>query len=481
MCLVITQYRNAIIKVVTLIVLLGILSSCAKGKSETAVFELLSTETQGSTSTSPTGTPISNISPGSPDVTPVPLNPEIDEFIFAVGENTSPPPINVLEQLKYSAGFGGAESVCDKQDQWPARTMFWSLVGPRDQDSIIIDGDTIELEWNQSISLNLCGLRPEETITFQVLSPNGALFLEKPLIANVGWASEDYASVGEKLEFIFGMDTGVYIVSFVGESWNINILVKLSKPISPRLYPVATVNNENQFLLYNFQSNETVTLLIYEADTSKQYSDFNVKKLVDWKQVAVDENGKKLVQVRKNFPDYWSLIVIGNYSGEVHNFNELSYAYDNHNVLIPNYGLNLFLATEEENNNMRNILELAGYKDVTAPTTINYEVSIHPDEKIKWAFMWCAKDADNLRRNADNFTVEFYIQNIKVDYAYINSIDTTNKLNWYCHPYRIFIRGWESGKEYTLELRYILKKDWSDGENNYKAGSYRHIINVNVN
>lgn len=473
-------------QVLTIGVLCGVLVACNQISQTPAIItiptsELLSTAPQAFTSSSPTVTPISNTSLNSTNVTPAPFDLGVAEIVYAVGENTAAPPINVLEQLKFSAGFGGGGSVCDNQAQWPERTLFWSWGGPRDPDNIINDGDTISLEWNQSISLVLCGLRPEEGITYQVLSPNGSIFLEKPLMASVGWFSEDYASVFEILGFIIGTDPGVYNVTFVGESWNINFVVKLSKPNSPRLYSVGTSNNDIRFLLYNFQPNESVTLLIYEEDLSQQYADSYVKKLTDWIQIAVDENGRKMVQVKNSSNTSWSLIVIGDQSGEVHNFDELSYAFDNHNVQIPNYGLDLFLATEEENNNMRSILELAGYKDATAPTTINYEVSIHPDEKIKWAFMWCAKDADNLVGNADNLEVEYYLQNIRLEDAYIKGRFTTNRMSWYCQPYRAFIRGWESGKEYTLELRYILKTDWSDGENIYKAGTYRHIVNVNVN
>lgn len=484
MCSVITQFRNTTIKVVTLIVLLGILSSCAKVKSDTTQGPTLTPRISDIESPTPKGdgleTPIIETSNPTSIMDPETLNFQNKvDVLFEVKENTKPAPVEVMKQLKYTAGFGGGGNYCENQEYWPEKMLFWSWGGPLDKVNNYSEDENITIEWHKSIVFSLCGLMPEVPVIYRILAPDGSIYIEKQITPRPN-GSNDFASIYESLTFPINTDPGRYILSVTDNTETVSAKIDLITPEVPRVYRVGESYADLLYYLYNFQPNEKVTLLIYTDLDSRVYQD-QLKTLFSWTEFVTTDDGQMVLKLEYPELSYWSLILIGEKSGEVHEYPGNYIAFDDHNVQIPEYELDITIPTQAEAENLRKILGSGAYKDPKIPTVTNYHISVSQNERVKWFYSWCAKNYENLSHNLQNITFEFFIQNSQLDNGYLTEFGTSGSWDWPCKEYTTYVGGWEQGRDYTLEVRYTIAQDISDGDNTYKAGVYRHLINVSVN
>lgn len=394
-----------------------------------------------------------------------------DPYIsFEVTKNDLPSPVSVLNHLKYSGAYGGGPTFCEQQDYWPEKSLYLSQ-GNHEDKILYLENDIYSYEWNQTIVLYLCGLLKGDEINVQIIGPDGDNFYDKNPESFLSFSSNDYASIWIRQYIPIGTKTGEYTLNVNSDNWSMNRKFIINSPEGPRFYSFKTPERESKYFLYNFEPNELVTLLIYSLNDKGE-----ALELFDWRQFKANENGELVFDILFETHYRWSPIIIGEKSGEVHLFPD----YEEHNVLIPDSGLEVFLPTYEELKSMRMVLSSAGFRDIKSPEIIYYDLVVSSDEKISWTFMWCAQNREILEENLEHMAIDFLINEELINNNYIKNRFSTNNSGQTCQPYNIFLRGWEKEKEYSLELKYVIDQDVFDGTNIYKAGTYRHIFNVTV-
>lgn len=469
-------FVNLIGKVVVLINVIGLLTSCSPSAPTMSIdvltpAQMIRTSTPTVEHQRVTDTPEVNTNNVFSENNQL-VNLDSIDMRFVIEGNNEPPPAEVLRQLSYSGGFGGWPGPCARQIFWSERTGFWSLNQPFAPINILQDGDELTVEWDQDLDFSICGLKPGEMISFLFTSPHDEQ-IEKKASVITGEFLDYYAGV----PFNIGAEPGNYSVIIFGDAWKYKVSIDLVIPESPRLYKLDTPDNSTYFL-YNFKPDEKILLLIYSQRNQNDYYSPFIQELIDWKNVTADQNGQLLIQLVSDSYSSNSVIALGESSGEVHVFGEW---HAQHHVSLEMYEVELFIPTVDEYEGMRKILGSGAYKDPHNPTTINYQISVDPNEEINWFYSWCAIDRYHLQENLEDMIFEFFINDELLENGYITG-DFTSYPGTpdRCDGFWAFLRGWETGKEYVLEVRYTLKKDISDGANQYKAGEYRHLINISV-
>lgn len=370
------------------------------------------------------------------------------------------PPSDVLREVAYSGGFGGGGDGCEMLNEQPSVP------------TIFMDEKESIFEWEEEIGLMACGWKPNESVTFRVVSPTGEIIKEEPVPY---YDLSGYPSIYFWPEI--NTPPGEYRLMFAGQKETLEKRINVIVPNKPRMYV-----KENSIILYNFQPDEKISLYIYLIPENPGPLEF-IANLYDWGNFRANGNGQLVIQVdNTNIPknrlgSVW-YVAIGGTTGEIHRFpQELNRLLQN--IYSP-YGFLISPNIEPVGVKPKNIWDLLKYKELYSPGKKTYSLAIKPTDVIRWRFAWCTVDQNTLDQNLKNLTVEFWADGVKVDQNLLSETTMVSDNSWPCKRWSSILSNWTSGSKHTLEFRYTLKNTVSDGSSTYQAGDYQQIVNIEV-
>lgn len=195
------------------------------------------------------------------------------------------PPDDIIQEIGFFGGLGGAGSVCDMYD-YQSPTFYYLADRP--------------YEWMHNVSVTICGLTVGEEVQIVVDLPNGDTIKDTAVVRqteseNIGELIYDY------MPLVYD-PVGEYKITFTGNTWALEYPFMVIEPPDARLYL-----HESQLFLINFFPNETVRLFVYSTSNS------NNSKLVGWKEFQVDGGGDLILNI-ENRDSYF---VVGEFSGQL--------------------------------------------------------------------------------------------------------------------------------------------------------------------
>lgn len=195
------------------------------------------------------------------------------------------PPDDIIQEIGFFGGLGGAGSVCDMYD-YQSPTFYYLADRP--------------YEWMHNVSVTICGLTVGEEVQIVVDLPNGETVKDTAVVHqtesdNIGELFYDYVPL------VYD-PVGKYTITFTGNTWVLEYPFMVIEPPDARLYLY-----EAQLLLINFSPNETVRLFVYSTSNSSNL------KLVGWKEFQVNDGGDLILNIENRD----SYVVIGEFSGQL--------------------------------------------------------------------------------------------------------------------------------------------------------------------
>ncbi len=115
------------------------------------------------------------------------------------------------------------------------------------------------------------------------------------------------------------------------------------------------------------------------------------------------------------------------------------------------------------------------FVNLEAPGMQTYFQTIEP-MPYRWAFSWCGRDAGHLQEILRPFSVEFYVNDTRIDPTALLQFDSGGT----CRNWLTVLDGWPSGGQVTLDVRYHLSEAIMGGTGIRSPGDYMHRIHVTV-
>ena len=197
------------------------------------------------------------------------------------------PPEDIIEQIGFFGGLGGAGDGCDITDyQEPA--FYWMADHP--------------YEWMATIPIMVCGIPVGEQVQVNVALPDGTTSDGGVLTASQTF-DRDTGEITFYYMPLVHSPTGDYVFTFSGENWTLDYPVTVIEPPDARLYIY-----ESELFLINFQPKENIRLFVYGFDNS-----YGGWELMGWKQYEVDDTGDLTISTQI---DDAGFVAIGEVSGQ---------------------------------------------------------------------------------------------------------------------------------------------------------------------
>ncbi len=412
----------------------------------------------------PTSTPWPTLTPPVPTLTPtsqptatpeklqfVPVNLELSSQEFVIAETVQTAPQDILRELGYSGNPGGWGDPCfGKTFSFP---------------TILLDQPKI-VEWDESVKIDSCGWKPNEVLSYRLIGPDGQSTLEGTINTN-----EEGINYYLGIEIGINFEPGDYLFEIQGESGKSETTIMVRIPEGPRVYQD---RESKQILLYNFQHGEHVRLLTY-GDS------LGILRLAGWQEFNTNEAGQSRIhydlsdlQEQLHDPIF---VVVGDESGVVYVAG--TYRTQDYAALSPTV-VKAHMPTEGEYRDVESIWSRLNYQDLMKPGRQDYELSVNPDEPLRWRFSWCGVDAQTLKNITKPLTVEFRVNGVTLLSQQIGLLNETSPNGNKCQRWTTFIPEWPVNTQVILEIFYSLSESIFDGATTYPAGDYYQVITVNV-
>jgi hypothetical protein len=97
-------------------------------------------------------------------------------------------------------------------------------------------------------------------------------------------------------------------------------------------------------------------------------------------------------------------------------------------------------------------------------------------QPYRWAFSWCGRDANHLQEILRPFSIDFFINDVRVDPTALLQSDT----NGNCRNWITVLDGWSSSGQITLDVRYHLSEAIMGGTGIRNPGDYIQRIYVTI-
>ena len=438
-----------------------LLNSCNSDKQLTKSLPTLPLPSTPTTfpryTSSPTHFPTAESTPTDlPDEGFVRMNLDAKSIEYRLPDTPVNPPGDVLREVVYSGGQGGTGGFT-----WPECTAGKSGV------YLLPDASYLEGEWKEYITFYFCGWEPKENVSYVVKDQTGEAISNETYSAN----SEGGVSIYYKIDI--NAIPGIYTIEISGNSGSVQTQFKIMAPAIPRLYQEA-----DRLLLYNFKPEERIRLLVYKPAPETMPNNPGGIILWDVKEYSVDQKGQLIISYPETYPyDSVNFGIIGVISGEVQYFKSSFGIYIESNILSP-FSMTVRFPTNQDRDQFESFWKILQYKDLSAPGSQTYSVSIDPSDSLLWSFSWCAKNEDTLRKILAPLDLKFFIDESLVYYPQIRVESSSISNGWVCRQWITLLSEWEVDTSHILEINYTLKEPIFDGSNNYPAGVYHQIIKV---
>jgi len=272
------------------------------------------------------------------------------EFDFSNANQVLPD--DIIQETAFFSGLGGGGEWCANEE-----TKLRILQVP-DQ----------KMEVMNSISVEICGVAPEETLKIRILYPNG---IEKV------W---DESIAADEHSFSFSYPTslddpvGTYTIVISGKNGEVTFQQIVIAPGGPRLHHL-----DNNWIFYNFRPNERIRVVAY--DTEFNCNEQPEKKCMYapsfWEEYFADGSGKLIITSEEK-----NIMAIGEFAGKVTSYS--GYWYHGFPVFMggeycPNSPPSLNLQPGDW---VMVIDDLAWVDSVEWPASMN--VAGESDENVPW-------------------------------------------------------------------------------------------------
>lgn len=372
-------------------------------------------------------------------------------------DKNKPTPQDVLREIDFSGGFGGAGDSCGMMENPPSKP------------TIMGEGELQSVEWHTPISVLTCGWQPGEAVSVQIVAEDGSIFSEESADA------DDYGGIRFHLYPEINMPPGLYNITFKGQDTVLQQPMVIVAPTSPRLYYI-----EDGYFLYQFQPGEKGRIFIYREDEGN-YDSFELGKLIGWKEFQVNQIGQLKIKIDASYYDKLHrtvIIVIGEKSGQVY-VTQGPVPIPKMDISLP-FDMSVTQPTKSEVSQSRSIWEGLNFRDLYQPGTNEYTLKVKPSEKIRWRYNWCAIDQDTLVKIMRPFSIKFKIDGVELNYIQIAMTRAKSASGWECNYWTTLLSNWKENTSHVLEIEYMLDEPIFDGKLTYPAGTYRQVINVTV-
>lgn len=388
-----------------------------------------------------------------------------NSYVFSMQNAQHTTPNDVLRELAYTGGYGGGRGPCELDTLEP---LFFDFYGERES-----------FEWVDSIKAYACGWEINEPVQVIFGLPN-----EEPLV--------EYTEISKSYDPIYALEfsykiplntsPGEYELKFIGKSNSLETSVEVILPDEPRLYLV-----DNQLVFYNFAPQENIRLFVYRGMPDEiphffplklEGSFYGFATLEAWNTFQVNEKGQLLINIGEIHDDNNDYIVLGNESGEIHVY--LDFPPTGSPAKSP-YDIHPLRPGQNEIDQIDYLWRAIAYKDLKAPGTQRYDISVDSNEHWIWGFSWCAVNENTLIDILHPLSISFYINEIRLYDAQLLEYRFTASDGWQCRSWKTLLENWPKGENIVLEVRYSLSEGIYDGSQSYPAGEYHQIIDVYVN
>ena len=224
------------------------------------------------------------------------VTPFADSFL-SVGNLNTIPPVDIIKELTYFGGLGGGGTCFE---------------GPYPEPQFD-DNSSSSIEILQSLSITVCGVIPQETVTVEIIAPDGTSqsyvdTFNEPADWIYGRYDSGYVSAQYTLFYRpdFFDKRGNYNLVFSGENWSLDYSLEVVDAMGPQLY----LTKDNYLAFSGFNPGEKGRLIVYKKD------DYSIKtRIFGWTQFQVDLSGNLILE--NELTDV-IFIAIGEQSGEIH-------------------------------------------------------------------------------------------------------------------------------------------------------------------
>lgn len=117
------------------------------------------------------------------------------------------------------------------------------------------------------------------------------------------------------------------------------------------------------------------------------------------------------------------------------------------------------------------IAENIEIRDMFAPGTDQYQGTVRQGKEYLIPIYWCTSSQELLQQNMDNMETTFTVNGEVVPEKFVFNYEYDEN-GWNCNYHAVVFGGWETGQQYTLQIKRDFKTDLSDGQNTYRAGNY---------
>lgn len=429
------------------------------GAEATAV-KAVPTQSEEPLAATPTATYTSPAPKDMPTVDTLRIRLDGPTETFSLPGEQRPLPKDILQEIGFFAvgGGGGYGDVCDFHEQLAAMT-------PEAQKG----------EWMTKIPFVFCGFSADETITVEIISPDGETIVKDR-------ETPYYVS---QVEFYYTPELaapiGVYTARFSGNSGTIEQAFEVIVPPGPRAYW-----HDERLILFGFEPREMVRLYAFELEgtsdsrLSRTHSMAGLLSLSAWNEYHTDATGQLIIE---GLPAS-RFAVVGEVSGEM---DVLGTNDDVESIKSP-YPVRVLRPTEARLSKSIDVWTLTPFTQFEEPGTHRSEVTVGPDDTLYWSMIWCAYAGNPtafgmtdqfLKEALDSIVMSFTINGIEVESPYLRTTEELDS-SFLCHRWATLVTNWTTDEPTTLEIKYDLSNtvDGGHGQPTYLPGVYRHVVTV---
>ena len=136
-------------------------------------------------------------------------------------------------------------------------------------------------------------------------------------------------------------------------------------------------------------------------------------------------------------------------------------------------------ATDSDLQAYHSIWTLTHYRDLAAPGSQSYTVTVRPDSTWLWDWSICTT-TDTFQNFLSAVSMELLVDGTPLTAGQYWVHDTKGAPGWLCRQWVTKLSGWPRDSSLFLEVRYTQSRKENDGNADYAAGEYRQTIAVVV-
>lgn len=209
---------------------------------------------------------------------------QIPEVEFNPSSSTLTPPDDILLEITYFPGGGGA--ICP----YTEKPMYFT--------------NQVDFELFSSKHLDVCGWKENEAVKVIIFPPDGDSYSQQVYASN---EDSGIYFVRVKMKFDIGDPLGIYKYVFEGKSGRVEVNVNLHEPDGARIIRL----DDARLLLYGFKPSETINLYYYYKE-----------EFSSWAKYEVNQSGQLIIKIpseERGSAIYFEnqyFVAIGKHSGE---------------------------------------------------------------------------------------------------------------------------------------------------------------------